>query len=62
LLIVNCIFSEIIEVNCCKLNVKVERKIESRNARQTSSDFDKNSDFMNKIQRDLSDDIFISSN
>ena len=62
LLIVNCIFSEIIEVNCCKLNVKVERKIESRNARQTSSDFDKNSDFMNKIQRDLLDDIFISSN
>ena len=38
LLIVNSIFSEIIELNCCRLSEKVERNIENRNAIQAYKD------------------------
>ena len=63
LLIVNCIFSEIIEVNCCNLSFKTERKIESRNARQIDSDFEQNSDCDNEIKKRLMDDeLFLSTN
>ena len=62
LLIVNCIFSEIIELNCCKLNEKVERNIENRNGFQAYKDFNNNFDLY-KIKNNLiNDDMYLSVN
>ena len=62
LLIVNCIFSEIIELNCCRLSEKVERNIENRNAIQAYKDSNNNFDLY-KIKNNLiNDDMYLSVN
>ncbi len=61
LLIVNCIFTEIIELNCCRLSEKVERNIENRNTIQIYTNFNNiNSNDIKNIV--INDDIYLSVN
>ena len=62
LLIVNSIFSEIIELNCCRLSEKVERNIENRNAIEAYKDSNNinSNDIINDNLRN--DNMYLSVN